>query len=82
MLVHHLQLPSWPHNCLQNPFIWPYCILKIHGSTIHVGCSPRLGKELLCAPKQLRHCHSPKDLTSDEWRFSDKTHSPRERCQP
>ena len=35
-------------------------------------CSPRLGGKLLCAPKQLRHCHSPDDLSSDEWRLSDR----------
>ena len=33
----------------------------------------RLGGELLCAPKQLRHYHSPDDLSLDEWRFSDKS---------
>ena len=38
---------------------------------IHVRCSPRLGGELLCAPKQLRHYHSPDDLSWDEWRLSD-----------
>ena len=26
---------------------------------------------LLCAPKQLRHYHSPDDLSWDEWRLSD-----------
>ena len=35
-------------------------------------CSPRLGGELLCAPKQLRHYHSPDDLSWDEWRAIDK----------
>ena len=33
--------------------------------------SPRLGGELVCAPKQLRHYHSPDDLWWDEWRLSD-----------
>ena len=33
-------------------------------------CSPRLGGELLCAPKQLRHYHSPDELSWDEWRLS------------
>ena len=32
----------------------------------------RLGGELLCAPKQLRHYHSPDELTLDEWRPSDR----------
>ena len=35
-------------------------------------CSPRLGGELLCAPKQLIHYHSPDELSCDEWRLSDK----------
>ena len=48
-----------------------YRIIRIDGSTIHVRCSPRLGGELLCAPKQLRHYHSPDDLSWDEWRLSD-----------
>ena len=34
-------------------------------------CSPRLGGELLCAPKQLRHYHSPDELSWDEWRLFD-----------
>ena len=33
-------------------------------------CSPRLSVELLCAPKQLRHYHSPNELSWDEWRLS------------
>ena len=37
-----------------------------------MGCSPRLGGELLCAPKQLRHYHSPDDLSLDEWRLTAK----------
>ena len=35
-------------------------------------CSPRLGGELLCAPKRLRHYHSPDNLSWDEWRLTDK----------
>ena len=35
-------------------------------------CSPRLGGELLCAPRQLRHCHSSDELLWDEWRLSDR----------
>ena len=35
-------------------------------------CSPRLGGELLCAPEQLRHYHSPDKLSWDEWRVSDR----------
>ena len=35
-------------------------------------CSPRLGGELMCAPKQLRHYHSPDHLTWDEWRMTHK----------
>ena len=38
---------------------------------MHVSCSPRLAGELLCAPKQLTHYHSPDDLSWDEWRLSD-----------
>ena len=71
VLVHHSRLPSWPRNCLQDPHFGPYCIIRIDGSRIHVRCSPRLGGELLCAPKQFRHHHSPDDLSCDEWRLSD-----------
>ena len=35
-------------------------------------CSPRLGGELLWAPKQLGHYHSPDELSSDEWRLCDR----------
>ena len=51
VLVHHSRLPSWPRNCLQDPYFGPYQIIRIDGSRIHVRCSPRLGGELLCAPK-------------------------------
>ena len=34
--------------------------------------SPRLGGKLLCARKQLRHYHSPDELSSDELRLSDR----------
>ena len=71
VLVHHSRLPSWPRNCLQDPYFGPYRIIRIDGSRIHVRCGPRLGGELLCAPKQLRHYHSPDDLSWDEWRLSD-----------
>ena len=50
----------------------PYRILKVHGSRIHVRCSPRLGGELFGAPKQLRHYYSPDELSKDEWRPSDR----------
>ena len=71
VLVHHSRLPSWPRNCLQDPYFGPYRIIRIDGCRIHVRCSPRLGGELLCAPKQLRHYHSPDGLSWDEWRLSD-----------
>ena len=70
--VLHSRLPSWPRNCLQDPFFEPYRITRIDGSRIHVRCSPCLAGELLCAPKQLRHYHSPHDLSWDEWCPSDK----------
>ena len=35
-------------------------------------CSPCLGGELLCAPKQLGHYHSPEDLAWDEWCLNDE----------
>ena len=70
VLVHHSRLPSWPRNCLQHPYFRLYPIMRIDGSRIHVRCSPRLGGELLCACKQLRHYHSPDDLSLDEWRLS------------
>ena len=71
VLVRHSRLPSWPRNCLQDPFFGPYRVIRIHGSRIHVRCSPRLGGELLCAPNKLRHYHSPDDISWDEWRLSD-----------
>ena len=49
-LAHHSLLPSWPCNCLQDPYFGPYCIIRIDGPRIHVRCSPRLGGDLLCAP--------------------------------
>ena len=33
-------------------------------------CSPRLVGELLCAPKQLRHYHSPDQLSWNDWCLS------------
>ena len=68
LLVHHARLSS---NCVQDPYFGPYRITKIHGSRIHVRCSPLLGAELLCAPKQLRHYHSPDELSREEWCLSD-----------
>ena len=50
VLIHH-----WPHTCLQDPFFGPYRIVKISGCRIDVRCSPRLGGNLLRAPKELRH---------------------------
>ena len=72
VLVHHWPLPTWPRSCLQDPYFGPYRIIKIDGSRINVRCSPRLGGGLLCAPKQLRHYHSPDKLSWDEWRLSDR----------
>ena len=72
MLVPHSSLPTWPRNCLQDPFFGPYRIIKINGSRIHVRCSPHVGRELLCVPKQLGHDHSPDELSWDEWRLSDR----------
>ena len=63
VFVDHSRLPSRPRNCRQDPYFGPYRIIRIDGSRIHVRCSPRLGGELLCAPKQLRHYHSPDDLS-------------------
>ena len=63
VFVHHSRLPSGPRNCLQDPYFGPYRIIRIDGSRIPVRCSPRLGGELLCVPKQLRHYHSPDDLS-------------------
>ena len=67
VLVLHSRLPSWPRNCLQDPYFGPYRIIRIDGSRIHVRCSPRLGGELLCAVKQLTHYHPPDDLSWNEW---------------
>ena len=71
-LVHHLRFHSCPRNCLQDPYFGPCRIIKIDGSRIHERCSPRLGRELLCARKQRGHYHSPEDLHWDESRLSDK----------
>ena len=57
-------------HSVQVPYFRPYSIIRIDGSRIHVRCTPHLGSELLCAPKQLRHYHSPDDLSWDEWRLS------------
>ena len=65
VLVQHSRLPRWPRNCLQDPYFGPYRIIKIDGSRIHVRCSFCLGGELLCVPKQLRHYHSPYELSWD-----------------
>ena len=71
VLVHHSRLPSWPRNCVQDSYFGPYRIIRIDRARIHVRCSPRLGGELLCAPKQLRHYHSPDDVSWDVWGLSD-----------
>ena len=71
VLIHHSGLPSWPRNCLQDPYFGPYRIIMIEGPRIYVRCSPRLGGELLCGLKQLRHYHSPDNFSWDEWRLSD-----------
>ena len=70
VVVHRSGLPRWPRNCVEDPYFWPYCIIKIEGSRIHVRCSTRLGGELLCAPKQLGHYYSPDELSWEEWRMS------------
>ena len=72
VLVHRSRLPTWRRNCLQDPYFLSYRIIRIDGSRIHVRWTLRLGGELLCAPKQLRHYHSPDELASDEWRLSDR----------
>ena len=71
VLVHHSRLPTRPRNCLQDPYFGPYRIIRIDGSRINLRCCPCLGGELLCAPKQLRHYHSPDELSWDEWRLPD-----------
>ena len=71
VLVHNSRLPTWPRNCLQDPYFGPYRITKIDRSRNHVRRSPRLGGKLLCSPKELRHYHSPDKLSWDEWRLSD-----------
>ena len=72
VLVHHSRLPPWAHNCLQDPFFGPDCVIEINGSGIHVRCSPRLGWELRYASTHLRHCRSPDGLSWDEWRLTTK----------
>ena len=72
VLVYQSPLRTWPRSCLQDPYCGPYQIIKIDGSRIHVRCSPRLGGEPLCAPKHLRHYHSPDELSLDDWHLSDR----------
>ena len=55
-----------------DPYFGPYRTIKIDGSRIHIRGSPCLGGELLCAPKQLRHYHSPDELSWDDRRLSDR----------
>ena len=43
VLVHHWRLPTWPRNCLRDPYFGPYHIIKMDGSRIHVRCSHHLG---------------------------------------
>ena len=71
-MVHHSRLPGWPRNGLQDRFFGSYRIRKKDGSGMHVRRTPRLGGKLLCAPKQLRHYHSPDKLSWDECRLSDR----------
>ena len=66
VVVHHSRLPTGPCNCLPDPFFGPHRIIKINGSRFHVRCSLRLGGQLLCVPKQVRHYHSPGELSWDE----------------
>ena len=72
VLVHHSRFPTWPRNCVQDPYFGPYRIIKKDGSKIHVRCSLRLGGELLCAPSELRHYHSPDKLSLDKLHLSDR----------
>ena len=71
MLVHHPGLFTWPRNCFQDSSFGPYRIIKMNESRIHVRCSPRLGGELLSAPKKLRKYYSPDKMSWEEWRLSD-----------
>ena len=70
VLVHHSPMPRWPRNCLQDPYFGPCRIIKIDGYRMR--CSSRLGGELLCAPKKMRHYHSPDKLSWDDWHLSDR----------
>ena len=72
VLVHHSRLPSRPRNCLQVSFFGAYSMIKIKRSRIHVRCTSCLGGELVFAPKQLRHYHSPDELSWEEWRLCDR----------
>ena len=61
---------DYPHGLVTAYYFGTYRIIREDESRIHVRCSPRLGGELLCAPKELRHYHSPDDFSWDEWRLS------------
>ena len=69
VFAHHSQSPSLAPVCLQDPLFGPHRMRRIDGSRIHVRCSPRLGGELMCAPNETRHYHSPDELSWDEWRL-------------
>ena len=50
----------------------PYRLIKENAPRLHGRCTPCLSDELLCAPKQWRHYHSPDNLFRDKWHLSDK----------
>ena len=71
VLIHHTRLPAWTRDKNDDPLFGPYRISSIDGSRITVRCSSRLGRTLLCAPKQLLHFHDPEVFESDKWELKD-----------
>ena len=48
-LVDHARLPSWPRNCLQDPYFGPYRIISIDGSRINIWLAAFVMVELRCS---------------------------------
>ena len=71
-LVHHSQLPAWPHSTSDDPYFGPYKILSVDGHRIIVRCSPRLGGTLVCVAQQLKRYYEPEHLCGEELELNDE----------
>ena len=72
VLVYHSGLPAWPRFTGDDPYFGPYKILSVDGHRITVRCSPRLGRTLVCAARQLKRYYDPEDLCGEEWELNDE----------